>query len=230
VEPNAACARLIEALRGGADPANVKGMARFGISTAGTLGVSMVDVRALGREALREHRRDDVWRHALAACLWESGIHEARILATIVEDPDSFTPAQALAWARAVDSWDVCDQLCMNLLRRTGFAWELIAEWTGRDEEFVKRAGFVLIATLAVHAKAEPDSRFSGLLLLIPDGAADERPMVHKAVNWALRQIGKRGGDLHGQALAVAHDLAESEVRSVRWVGRDAMRELCERG
>jgi len=226
VEPIAACMMLVEELERRADPANVEGMAQFGISGAGTLGVSMRDVRALGREALRDHRRDGAWRHALAQCLWESEIHEARILASIAEDPGSVTPAQARAWATAIDSWDVCDQLCMNLLRRTPFAWELIAEWSRRDEEFVRRAGFVLIATLAVHAKGEPDSRFSGLLQLIPDGAADERPMVHKAVNWALRQIGKRGGSLHTQALALAEELAESEVRSARWVGRDAAREL----
>lgn len=230
VEPEAACSTLIEELQRRADPANVAGMARFGISGAGTLGVSMRDVRALGREALMEHRRDGAWRHALAERLWESGIHEARILATIAEDPGSVSPAQALAWARAVDSWDVCDQLCMNLLRRTPLAWELVAEWTGRDEEYVKRAGFVLIATLAVHAKGEPDSRFSELLRLIPGGAADERPMVHKAVSWALRQVGKRGGSLHEEALALAEELSGSGVHSARWVGRDAARELRGRG
>lgn len=177
VKGHDACKELIERLREQADPANVEGMARFGISSTGTLGVTMRDVRALGREALREHRRDGVWRHDLATCLWQSEIHEARILATIAEDSESVTQDQALAWAQEVDSWDVCDQLCMNLLRHTPFAWDLAHEWTRRDEEFVKRAGFVLIATLAL-----------------------------------------------------ALELAGSDVHSMRWVGRDAARELHDRG
>jgi 3-methyladenine DNA glycosylase AlkD len=226
VGPEETCVEMLEELRGYADPVNVEGMARFGISSARTLGVSMRDVRALGRLVLRQHRRDTAFRHSLALCLWNSGVHEARILATVVEDPAAITPDQALGWARQVDSWDVCDQLCMNLLRATSFAWDLIAVWTSAGEEFVKRAGYVLIATLAVHAKAEPDSRFEELLALIGEGAADERPMVHKAVSWALRQIGKRSDALREQALALALELAESDVRSARWVGRDAIREL----
>lgn len=229
VEAKRACAALLEELRRRADPVNVEGMARFGISSEGTLGVSMRDVRALGREALREHRRDGTWRHELATCLWASEVHEARLLATIAEDPGSLTPQQALAWAQQIDSWDLCDQLCMNLLRHTPFAWDLIEQWTARDEEFVRRAGFVLIATLAVHAKNEPDSRFTGLLRLIPQGAADDRPMVHKGVNWALRQVGKRGGSLHGEAVTIAGELSHSAVRSTRWVGSDALRELRKR-
>ena len=224
--PEEACIEMLEELRGHADPVNVEGMARFGISSAGTLGVSMRDVRAIGRQVLRQHRRDGAFRHSLALCLWESGVHEARILATIVEEPAAVTPDQALRWARQVDSWDVCDQLCMNLLRATLFAWDLIPVWTTAEEEFVKRAGYVLIATLAVHAKAGPDWRYEELLALIPGGASDERPMVHKAVNWALRQIGKRSDVLREQALALALQLADSDVRSTRWVGRDAVREL----
>jgi 3-methyladenine DNA glycosylase AlkD len=226
VGPEEACAETLEELRGHADPVNVEGMARFGISSAGTLGVSMREVRTLGRRLLRQHRRDGAFRHALALCLWDSGIHEARILATIVDEPAAVTPEQALAWARQIDSWDVCDQLCLNLLRATPFAWDLIPVWTSAEEEFVKRAGYVLIATLAVHAKAEPDSRFEELLSLVPAGASDERPMVHKAVNWALRQVGKRSDHLRGPALAIALELADSDVRSTRWVGRDAAREL----
>ena len=224
--PEETCFEVLEELRGHADPVNVEGMARFGISSAGTLGVSMRDIRALGRQVLRQHRRDGAFRHSLALCLWDSGVHEARILATIIEDPAAVTPDHALGWARQVDSWDVCDQLCMNLLRATPFAWELIPVWTSAEEEFVKRAGYVLVATLAVHAKAEPDSRFEEFLALIPAGAADERPMVHKAVNWALRQTGKRSDALHERALALALELADSDIRSARWVGRDAVREL----
>lgn len=226
MSPEEYCAHLLAGLRQHADPANIEGMARFGISSAGTLGVSMPEVRALGRQARREHRADVDYRHMVAACLWATGVHEARILATIVEEPDAVTPEQALSWARDVDSWDVCDQLCMNLLRKTPLAWDLVAAWTGADEEFVRRAGFVLIATLAVHAKNEPDSRFEAALALIPAGAADERPLVHKAANWALRQVGKRGGASHRAALDLARELAASEHRSTRWVGRDAAREL----
>lgn len=230
MEPRDAYGLLLEELRRRGDPANVEGMARFGISSAGTLGVSMKDVRALGRDALRDRRRDGAYRHELAACLWASGLHEARILSTIVDDPALVTPDQALAWARAVDSWDVCDQLCLNLLRKTGFVRELVPGWTAAPEEFVRRAGFVLIATLAVHDKDAPDAQFEAFLELVPEGASDDRPMVHKAANWALRQVGKRGGALHRSALTLALELAESGERNVRWVGRDAARELRQHG
>ena len=193
-------------------------MARFGIHGANVLGgPNLPTIRRIGRRLGRDP--------ALADALWESGVHEARLLASLVADPASFPRAQAEAWARAVDSWDVCDQLCSNLLDRTPFADDLIRSWTGRQEEFVKRAGFALIAAVAVHDKAAPDERYLGFLPLIEREACDRRNFVRKAVNWALRQIGKRNGALNAAAIEAAERIAAGP-RAGRWVGTDALREL----
>jgi 3-methyladenine DNA glycosylase AlkD len=211
-------AELIATLRGHANPANVAGMARFGICTRDTLGVPMPVLRKLGREAGTNHK--------LALALWASGIHEARILATLVEDPERVTPRQSDRWARQFDSWDVCDQACQNLIRYTPFAFRKAAEWACGRQEFVRRAGFSLMAGLAVKAKDAGDARFEAFLPLIAEAASDERPMVHKAVNWALRQIGKRNARLCARAMAAAEAIAAQPSRSARWVARDALREL----
>lgn len=219
---------LLGRLREQGDAANVAGMARFGISSAGTLGVSMTVVRSLAREAKRDLRRDPETRHGLAAELWASGLHEARILAALVDVPALVGEAQMEAWAADLDSWDVCDQLCLNLLRLTPLAWEKAAEWPGREPEFVKRAGFVLGATLAVHEKAAPDERFLPLLALAERECTDERSMVKKAVNWQVRQIGKRSEPLHAPAIAACERILRDrpDSSSARWMARDALREL----
>ena len=215
---DARAAALIERLRALGTPENVAGMARFGINPKRALGVSIPTLRALARETGRHH--------ALALALWETGIHEARILASMVGEPAAATPAQMTRWAEAFDSWDVCDQACANLFARTPYAWGLVPAWAAREEEFVRRAGFALLAALAIHDKNAPDARFAAMLPLVERTAADSRNFVKKTVSWALRQTGKRNPSLRSEALTVARRLAASPARSARWVGKDALREL----
>lgn len=206
-------------LRSHADPANVEGMARFGIRPRTEVlgGPNMPGLRRMAKR---------IGRHeALAEGLWASGVHEARILATLVAEPASFTREDAERWVGDLDSWDVCDQLCGNLLVRTPFAYAVATEWSRRDEEFVKRAAFALVAELAVHDRTSPDAAFVPFLALIEREAGDRRNFVRKAVNWALREIGKRRASLHAAAVETAGRIAAGP-RGARWVGSDALREL----
>ncbi|SPE41128.1 conserved hypothetical protein [Candidatus Sulfopaludibacter sp. SbA3] len=212
------CAALLDRLRAHANPANVAGMARYGISTEGTLGVPLPVLRALARETGKSH--------ALAQELWASGIHEARILATIIDEPARVTSAQMNRWARDFDSWDVCDQACQNLFRDTPRAFAKAAEWARAKPEFVRRAGFSLMAGLAAKAKSAPDSQFEEFFPLIVEAAADGRNMVKKAVNWALRQIGKRNSHLRQRAIATAERIRAQDSPSARWIAAAALREL----
>jgi 3-methyladenine DNA glycosylase AlkD len=164
--------------------------------------------------------------HSLAADLWVSGIHEARILAGLVDDPALVTEKQVEAWAAEFDSWDVVDGTCCNLFDRTPFAYSKAVEWSGRDEEFVKRAAFSLMAGLAVHDKASSNQAFRQFFPLIEREAGDPRNFVRKAVNWALRQIGKRNLSLNREAVSVARRIERTGPRSARWVASDALREL----
>jgi len=209
---------ILETMRANADADNVAGMARFGISSEGTLGLSIPFVRSLAKRAGRDHE--------LALALWATGIHEARILASMVDRPGWVTEAQMEAWVVQFDSWDVCDQVCGNLFNRAPLGREKAVAWCHRPEEFVRRAGFVLMAYLAVHDKRAADELFVSFFPLIREYAVDERNFVKKAVNWALRQIGKRNGTLMPQALALAEELSVSTSRSARWIGKDAAREL----
>jgi 3-methyladenine DNA glycosylase AlkD len=217
---------VLERLRASANPDNVAGMARYGIATADALGVPMPQLRAIAKELRPERRADPAAAHALALALWESGVHEARVLASLVDVPALVTPEQADAWVAGVDSWDVCDGLCNNLLDKTPFAYEKAEEWAGAGPEFVKRAGFVLMCTRAVHDKTAAAGPFLRFLALVEREAGDERPFVKKAVNWALRQIGKRNGELHEAAVEVGLRLRDSDSRAARWVASDALREL----
>lgn len=216
------CRALIAALRSHANPENVAGMARYGINTEGTLGVTIPVVRRLARETGRNHD--------LALELWKSGIHEARILATLVAEPARLTSRQMDAWARDFDSWDVCDQACSNLFRYTPHAFQKAARWARAKPEFVRRAGFSLMAGLASKAASKPeapnDVAFEAFLPLIEEAAADDRNMVKKAVNWALRGIGKRNRKLLKQAIRTAEAIRLQESRSARWIAADALREL----
>ncbi len=209
---------IIDKLRALADPAAVKGMARFGINQASTLGVSVPALRQLAKEAGKDH--------TLAGELWASGIHEARLIACFMDKPEMVSEAQMESWVKDFDSWDVCDQCCSNLFDRTKLAHRKAVEWSQRDEEFVKRAGFTMMAALAVHDKKATDEAFLKFLPLIKDGATDERNFVKKAVNWALRQIGKRNASLNKAALKVAREIQQIDSRSARWVAADAIREL----
>jgi 3-methyladenine DNA glycosylase AlkD len=193
-------------------------MARYGINPENTLGVSIPSLRAMAKRIGTDH--------ALALDLWASGIHEARVLAGLVDDPALVTAAQLERWAKDFDSWDVCDGVCSNLFDRTPYAWDKAVAWSARSREFVKRAGFVLMAALAVHDKTAPDERFKNFLPLIEREAVDERNFVKKAVNWALRQIGKRNRALNRDAIAAAKRIRKVDSRSARWIAADALREL----
>jgi 3-methyladenine DNA glycosylase AlkD len=214
----AAAHDVLDRLRAMGSARDRDGMARFGINTERALGISVTALRALARALGRDHR--------LAAALWRSGIHEARILAALVDEPEKVTEAQMERWARAFDSWDLCDQVCSNLFARTPFARARALAWSERRPEFVKRAGFVLMAALAVHDRRSPDEAFTPFLVAVEREATDPRNFVRKAVNWALRQIGKRNRRLHREAVRLARRLAASGDRTARWVGRDALREL----
>jgi 3-methyladenine DNA glycosylase AlkD len=220
--------RLLSELRDRANTENVAGMARFGISSAGTLGVSMVDVRALARDAKRALGRDKPAQHQLAGLLWSSGVHEARIMATVLEPPTLMTRELADSWVLDIDSWDTCDQLCGNCLWATSFAWELPAAWTARPETFVKRAGFVMIVQLNHKLKDSTDEAFVPFLEMIVREATDERNDVKKGANWALRQIGKRTARGNAMAVEIAKRILDlyPDSRSARWIARDALREL----
>ncbi len=209
---------LLSRLRQLANPKNVEGMARFGINSDQTLGVPMPVVRKLAREAGRDHD--------LALALWDSGIHEARILAALVDEPQKVTPGQMDQWVSQFDSWDVCDQVCMNLFRKTPYAFEKAVEWAGRNREFEKRAGFAMMATLAVHAKDADRKLFEEFLAIIYKESTDERNFVKKAVNWALRQIGKKSLCLHAEALKTSLAIEKLDSKAARWIAKDAIREL----
>ena len=209
---------ILATLRRSANPGNREGMERFGINPDNTLGVSMPVLRQLGKRIGRNH--------ALALDLWKSGIHEARILAGLIDEPGSVTPSQMDRWARDFDSWDVCDQVCLNLFVETPYAHAKALAWSGNDREFVRRAGFALVACLAVHDQSAADSQFKKFFPAIKKASVDERNFVKKSVNWALRQIGKRNRSLNKSALQVAREIQRMDSRSARWIGADALREL----
>lgn len=209
---------ILRQLRDLSNPQAVAGMARFGINPHKTYGVSMVSLRKMAKQIGKDHR--------LAQQLWASGIHEARILASLVDIPESVEEAQMENWVKDFDSWDVCDQCCSNLFDKTLFAYRKAVEWSKQEEEFVKRAGFVLMATLAVHDRVAKDEAFERFLPIIKRECADERNFVRKAVNWALRQIGKRNHYLNQRAMQIAVEIKAKESPTARWIGADALREL----
>ena len=193
-------------------------MARFGIQANKAYGVRMPELTRISREARYDHE--------LADKLWKHGYTETRILACMIDDPKRVSEEQMERWVLEFNSWDVCDQCCMKLFRKTPFAYQKIEEWSIRDEEFVKRAAFTLIATLAVHDKKAPDERFIELFPLIVAASDDNRNFVKKAVNWALRQIGKRNLILNKEALEVAQQIDRLDSKSSKWIAKDAIREL----
>jgi 3-methyladenine DNA glycosylase AlkD len=213
---------MLGRLRSLGTPQAAKGMARFGIHLSNIWGVSAPDLRRLAGESGKDHR--------LAAQLWRTGVHDARILAALIDDPEKVTPRQMERWARDFDSWAVCDAACGCLFDKTPYAWDRAVERTGREPEYVKRAGFVLMAALAIHDKKAPDARFEKFLPLIVRHATDERNFVKKGVNWALRQIGKRNRRLNRLAVKAAREIAKIDAGPARWIASDALRELtCDR-
>ncbi len=216
--PSASVKSVLAELKALGSAKNRAGMARFGINVDKAFGVSMAAQRPLERK----HRRN----HVLAAELWASGYHEARILAALIEDPKQVTPRQMDAWVADLNSWDVCDQASMRVFARTPFVAEKVAKWAKDKREFVRRAAFATIAGYTVSARHASDAEFLPFLALIEAYATDERNFVKKAANWALRQIGKRSPSLHRPALKLARKLAASPDKTARWIGKDAVREL----
>ncbi len=201
-----------------ADKGHRSRLTRFGITDKRALGVPVPKLRGLAREVGKNQK--------LAVALWRTGIHEARILAPMIADPALTTELLLDEWVAQVDSWDICDGFCSSLVDKTPFAVAKAFEWSKREEEFVRRAGFVIIAALAVHDKKAPDSRFVQFFPLFLEHANDDRNFVRKAVNWALREIGKRNARLNKRAVLLAERIRKQGSKSARWIAADALREL----
>jgi len=209
---------IIERLETLANPTNAEGMKHFGIQGKNILGISVPILRKLSKEICTNH--------LLALKLWDAGIHESRILATMVDDPLETTERQLDMWAKELDSWDICDHFCGNLVDKTPYAYEKAIQWSYQGLEFTKRAGFSLMAVLAVHDKKAKDEKFYPFLDRIRDEAEDSRNFVKKAVNWALRQIGKRNQCLRIKAIQTAEKILKSPSKTSHWIASDALREL----
>ncbi|MEN4017771.1 MAG: DNA alkylation repair protein [Methanobacterium sp.] len=210
--------QIIRELESLSRPEDVKGMARFGINPEKVYGIRIPELRSIAKKAGKNHE--------LAEKLWRYGYNETRIMASMIEDPKLVCEDQMEKWVIEFDSWDVCDQCCMNLFRKTPFAYQKVYEWSKRGEEFVKRAAFTLIATLAVHDKKADDSKFEEFFAIIIREAHDERNFVKKAVNSALRQIGKRNINLNNKTIEVAEEIKKIDSKSAKWIAKDALREL----
>jgi 3-methyladenine DNA glycosylase AlkD len=193
-------------------------LARFGITAPKAFGVSVSNIQKVAKKLGRNHD--------LAGELWKTGWYEARMLTSFVDEPARVTPAQMDRWCRDFDNWGICDTVCFHLFDRTPHAWTMVRKWSGKREEFVKRAAFALLASLAVHDKIGSDGRFLDSLALIERSATDERNFVKKGVSWALRTVGRRNTALHGAAVKLAKRLSTSPEPAARWVGKDALRDL----
>lgn len=211
-------AAALQSLRRKATKATRDGMARYGIPADHAYGVAVKDIKALGQSLGRDHE--------LATALWATGVYEARMLVSFVGDPDALSPAQMDRWCRDFDNWACCDTLCFNLFDRSPHAWDMVAKWSGRKREFEKRTAFALLWSLSVHDKDADDAPFLAGLALVEREAGDERNFVRKAVNMALRAVGKRNPALHAAAVATARRLAASPDATAKWVGQDALRDL----
>lgn len=199
-------------------PANIAGMARFGIKPKKAFGISTPTLKAIAKEIGKDHQ--------LAESLWSSGIREARIIAALIDDPKFVTGDQMERWVLDFDSWDVCDACCMYLFDKTVYAYSKAMDWAEREEEYVKRAAFALMASLAIHDKKADDELFETFLPVIKRESVDDRNFVKKAVNWALRQIGKKNQTLNLAAIETAREIRLIDSRSARWIAADALREL----
>lgn len=204
------------------NPANIAGMKRFGITAKKAFGVSAPILKEIAKDVKKQ--TED--RHKLALELWETGIQEARVIAYLIDDAKEVTESQMDAWAADFDNWAICDGTCGHLFCRTEFAYKKVFEWSVREEEFIKRAGIVLIAFLAIHDKKASDERIARFLPLLETHAGDERNFIKKAVNWSLRQIGKRNLKLNELAAQTAERIRAQNTRPARWIAADASREL----
>lgn len=220
------CGEIIKKLKQKANAKNLAGMVRFGISPKNTLGVSMPDLRIIAKGIKKELKEKPSILHKLALGLQQTKIHEACILAGLIDVPELVAKKQMDIWASGFDSWDVCDQVCMNLFDKTPFAFNKAKEYAQKDKEFVKRTGFALMASLAVHDKKAKDSQFIDFFPFIVRASQDERNFVRKAVNWALRQIGKRNLNLNKQAIKIAKEIQAMDSKTAKWIANDTLREL----
>lgn len=210
--------QILSKLESLSNPEAVNGMRRFGINPNKTYGVSIPNLRKIAKGIGKDHK--------LAQELWSTEIHEARILASMIDNPDNLTNDQMEKWVKDFDSWDVCDQCCANLFEKTDLAYQKSFEWSSREEEFVKRAGFVLMARFAVSDKKAEDNVFIKYFFIIKRESNDERNFVKKAINWALRQIGKRNIHLNKLAITTAKEMYIINSKSAKWIATDAIREL----
>lgn len=213
---------IIKKLEAMENPANVAGMARFGIVTKKAFGISAPDLRSFAKE-IKKQTAD---RHQLALDLWQTGIHEARAIAYLIDDPKKVAERQMEAWVKDFDNWAICDGTCGHLFCKTGFAYQKAFEWSAREEEFIKRAGIVLMAWLAVHDKKADDEQLAKFLPVLEEKSDDDRNLIKKAVNWALRQIGKRNLALNRLAVETAEKIKRRNTKPARWIASDALREL----
>ncbi|MGC9364630.1 MAG: DNA alkylation repair protein [Fidelibacterota bacterium] len=209
---------LKKQLQESGDPESISAMAKFGITPEQTYGVKIPRLRAIAKNYRKNHE--------LALALWQINNRETRILAAMIDDPKQLTEEQMEAWAMKFDYWEICDQVCMNLYEKHPLAWPKAIEWSGHENEGKKRAAFVLMARLAVSEKKAPNDRFEPFFPLILRESTDERNLVKKAVNWALRQIGKRNRALNRKAILDAEKIATLDSKSARWIATDALREL----
>ena len=209
---------ILRKLKSMSDPEAVKGMARYGINPTNNLGISIYKLRGIAKEIGIGHR--------LALRLWDSGIHDARLLACFIDDPNKITSDQMDLWVKDFDSWDICDQVCTSLFDLNPLAWTKVFEWAERNEEFVKRGAFSLIAGLTVHNKDASDKKFEQFFPIIKKHSIDKRNYVKKAVNWALRNIGKRNLILNKKAIKLSKEILKIDSKTAKWIARDALKEL----
>ena len=209
---------VLKKLKERAKPENLEGMAKYGMTRDRRLGVAVPEMRKIAKQGGKDHQ--------LALDLWRIGIPEAMMVASMVDLAEAVTEEQMEDWVKDFNSWDLCDQVCMNLFQKTLLAWKKIWDWANRDEEFVKRAAFALIAYLAWHDKEASDKEFIDTIPLIVEGATDERNLVKKGVSWALRNIGKRNPNLNEVAMKAAKEMQQMDSKSARWIASDARRDL----
>lgn len=209
---------VLKKLKAKARPDQLEGMARYGMVAEKRLGVSVPDMRKIAKEVGKDHN--------LALELWKTGVAEGRIVAAMIDEPEKVTEDQMEDWVKDINSWDICDQVCMNLFEKTSLVWRKILDWSEREEEFVKRTAFALIACLAWHDKKAQDERFIALFPVIKQGSTDDRNFVKKAVNWALRNIGKRNLSLNTAAIRTAKEIQQIDSKAARWIASDAIKEL----
>lgn len=210
--------QIIKKLKIKARPDQLEEMARFGLVKKRRLGVSIPELRQMAQEIGKKHK--------LSLKLWKTGFQEARILASMIDNPEDVTEQQMESWVKDIESWDVCDQVCMNLLKKVPFINKKIIKWSCREEEFIKRSAYTLIACLAVYKKQAPDEEFIKFFPIIKKGAKDDRHLVKKSVSWALRNIGKRNQKLNISAIKVAKDIRKIESKAACWIATDVIKEL----